>query len=100
MKLNKSILIAASLLIGSNDLLAGNEDRVGSAGASELLINPWARSSAWGDAGMSCVNGLEASFVNVAGLAFTDKTELIFNRTNWLQSTGIKMNSMGLAQRV
>jgi len=100
MKLNKSIILATSLLIGSNVLFAGNEDRVGSAGASELLINPWARSSAWGDAGMSCVNGLEASFVNVAGLAFTDKTELIFNRTNWLQSTGIKMNSMGLAQRV
>jgi hypothetical protein len=99
MKLNKSILIATSLLFGSNVLLAGNEDRVGSAGASELLINPWARSSAWGDAGMSSVNGLEAAFVNVAGLAFTDKTELIFNRTNWLQSTGIKMNSMGFAQR-
>lgn len=99
MKLNKSLLIATSLLLGSNVLYAGNEDRVGSAGASELLINPWARSSAWGDAGMSCVNGLEASFMNVAGLAFTDKTELIFNRTNWLQSTGIKMNSMGIAQR-
>lgn len=100
MKLNKSILLATSLLFGSNVLLAGNEDRVGSAGASELLINPWARSSAWGDAGMSCVNGIEATFMNVAGLAFTDKTELVFNRTNWLQSTGIKMNSMGLAQRV
>lgn len=99
MKLNKSILLA-SLLLGSNALFAGNEDRVGSAGASELLINPWARSAAWGDAGMSCVNGLEASFMNVAGLAFTEKTEVIFNRTNWLQSTGIKMNSMGLSQRV
>jgi len=29
---------------------AGNEDRVGSAGASHLLINPWARGSAIGDA--------------------------------------------------
>ena len=86
MKLNKSIILATSLLFGSNVLLAGNEDRVGSAGASELLINPWARSSAWGDAGMSCVNGIEATFMNVAGLAFTDKTELVFNRTNWLQS--------------
>lgn len=99
MKLNKSLLFAASLL-GSGVLFAGNEDRVGSAGASELLINPWARSSAWGDAGTSCVNGLEASFINVAGLAFTEKTEIMFNRTNWLQSTGIKVNSMGISQRV
>jgi hypothetical protein len=99
MKLNKSLLIAAGLLL-SIGVQAGNEDRVGSAGASELLINPYARSSAWADAGMSCTNGLESAFMNVAGLAFTDKTELIFNRTNWLQSTGIKMNSLGLAQRV
>lgn len=99
MKLNKTLVLAAGLL-GSTAVFAGNEDRVGSAGASELLINPWARSSAWGDAGTSCINGLEASFINVAGLAFTEKTEIMFNRTNWLQSTGIKINSMGLSQRI
>lgn len=100
MKLNKSIAILAVALLGSSTAFAGNEDRVGSSGASELLINPYARSSAWGDAGVSCINGLEAAFINVAGLAFSEKTELVFSRTNWLQSTGIKMNSMGFSQRV
>ena len=44
---------------------AGNEDRVGSAGASHLLINPWARSSAIGDAGYAQINGLEATYTNI-----------------------------------
>lgn len=79
---------------------AGNEDRVGSAGSSQLLMNPWARSSAFGDAGVASVNGLEATFTNVAGLAFTDKTQLKFNHTNWLGNAGIKLNSVGIAQRV
>ena len=42
----------------SSAILAGNEDRAGSAGATDLLVNPWARSSAWGSAGISSVNGL------------------------------------------
>lgn len=100
MKINKSIAILTVALLSTSTLFAGNEDRVGSSGASELLINPYARSSAWGDAGVSCIKGIEATFINVAGLAFTDKTELTFCRTNWLQSTGIKMNTIGFGQRV
>jgi hypothetical protein len=79
---------------------AGNEDRIGSAGASELLVNPWARSSAMADAGISSSRGLEAQFVNIAGLAFTDKTQVKFNYTNWLGSAGISLNSAGIAQRI
>ena len=79
---------------------AGNEDRVGSAGASHLLVNPWARSAATGDAGISSVNGLEATFTNVAGLAFTDKTQIKFNYSNWMGSAGISFNSAGIAQRI
>ncbi len=92
------IAVFASLLAVPG--YAGNEDRVGSAGATELLINPWARSAGWGDVGISSVTGLEATYINVAGLAFTPKTELGFVRTNWLAGSGIKMNSMGLAQRI
>jgi len=79
---------------------AGNEDRVGSAGASHLLINPWARSAAFGDAGISTVNGLEATYMNIAGLAFMDKTQIKFNYSNWMGSAGISLNSAGLAQRI
>jgi len=104
MKLSKSIRISvvmAGMLVASLPTFAGNEDRAGSAGATELLINPWTRSSSWGDAGVSSIKGLEAMFTNVAGLAYADKTEVIFARTNWLGGiSDIGLNGFGLAQRV
>ncbi len=96
----KSIKIVLAALFISSTAFAGNEDRVGSAGASHLLINPWARSSALGDANYASSNGLEATFTNIAGLAFTDKTQLKFNYSNWMGSAGIQFNSAGIAQRV
>lgn len=99
MKIRNAFIVGVAILSGfaAN---AGNEDRVGSAGASHMLINPWARSSAFGDAGIANVNGLEATFTNIAGLAFTDKTQIKFNYSNWLGSAGIAMNSAGIAQRI
>ncbi len=88
------------MLMCSFAVSAGNEDRVGSAGASQLLVNPWARSSALGDANIASCTGLEAGFVNIAGLAFTDKTQLKFNTGNWMGNAGIQMYSAGIAQRV
>ena len=46
-----------------------------------LLINPWARSSGWAGANVAGVRGLEGIYSNVAGLAFVEKTELIFSQT-------------------
>lgn len=92
--------LVAILLFNSFAYFAGNEDRIGSAGASEMLVNPWARSTGMANAGISSTRGLEAQFVNIAGLAFTNKTQLKFNYTNWLGSAGISLNSAGLAQRI
>lgn len=94
-------MLAFGMLATSVPTFAGNEDRAGSAGANELLINPWTRSSSWGDAGVASIKGLEALFTNVAGLAYADKTEIIFSRTNWMGSISeIGLNGFGLAQRV
>ncbi len=79
---------------------AGNEDRAGSAGAGYLLVNPWARSSGLASAHMANARGVESSFLNVAGLAFTDKTELMFTQSLYLQGSGITINAIGLAQRL
>lgn len=98
MKIKFLIVVVAGLF--SVNSFAGNEDRVGSAGATELLINPWARSSAWGGAGSAAVRGLEAVHLNVAGLAQADNTEITFTTTNWLAGAGININAIGLAQRV
>ncbi|MDA7580120.1 MAG: PorV/PorQ family protein [Crocinitomicaceae bacterium] len=96
----KSALIVGVAVVTSLAVNAGNEDRVGSAGASHLLVNPWARSSALGDASIASSNGLEATFTNIAGLAFTENTELKFNYSNWMGNAGIAFNSAGIAQRV
>ncbi len=92
-----SLIFAAACSLSA---FAGNEDRVGSAGASHLLVNPWARGSAIGDAGVANINGLEAQYNNIAGLAFLDKTQIKFNYSNWMGNAGISLNSAGFAQRV
>ena len=79
---------------------AGNPERAGSAGAQELLINPFAGSSGWAGANTANTHGLEASFLNIAGLAYTDKTEVIFSRTSWLGGSGIYINNFGFSQHV
>ena len=84
----------------SGAVFAGNPDRAGSAGATQLLLNPWARSSGWATANTSSVYGVEAMYQNVAGLAFTGGTEILFTRTNWLQGSDVFINSIGLGQRV
>ena len=89
------LLLACSFV---TNLSAGNPDRVGSAGASQLLINPWARSSGWGSSNIASVRGLESLYGNVAGLAFTEKTELIFSRSTWIAD--VPINSFGFSQRM
>lgn len=79
---------------------AGNSDRAGQAGATELLINPWARSSGFAGANTASVRGLEAQYLNVAGLAFTEKTEVLFANTQWLVGSGVMINSVGLSQKI
>ncbi len=96
-KIFKIAVIA--LLAPVTTVLAGNPDRAGQAGATELLINPWARSSGWNGANSGMVRGLEAQFLNVAGTAHTLKTEVLFSHTNYLQGSGITLNSFGIAQK-
>jgi len=85
---------------GAINSFAGNEDRAGQAGATELLINPWTRSSGWGGINLAGVRGLESQFSNVAGLAFTKKTDISYSFTDWMKGSDVKINSIGLAQRV
>ncbi len=92
--------LTAVMLLGSATLYAGNEDRAGQAGATELLINPWARSSGWGGANSASMQGLEAMYMNVAGVSFTKRTEVLFAHTRWLVGSGTSINSFGLTQKI
>lgn len=98
------LAVFGSAVLCSNGI-AGNKDRAGQAGGAALLINPWARSTGWGGANTANAVGIEAMSLNVAGIAFTKKTEVIFAHTNWLNISGsiddaIRINSLGLTQRV
>lgn len=99
---NKYITIAfiSGLGLSSLEVNAGNPERSGQAGASQLLINPYARSAGWAGANTSRCKGLESQYMNVGGLAATRKTELMFMRSAWLMGTGININAFGLSQKV
>ena len=86
------------LLMPNMTANAGNDDRRGTSGAGELLINPWVRSSGWGGVNTACGSGIDALFSNVAGLAHTTGTEATFGYTAWLQNSDISNIAVGLAQ--
>ncbi|MGB0423895.1 MAG: PorV/PorQ family protein, partial [Flavobacteriales bacterium] len=94
------LVLLTCLMLGSFSVTAGNPDRAGSAGAGQLLINPWASSSGLANVSMASIKGIESTFLNVAGLASTRKTELIFTNTQYLVGTDIQLNSLGFSQRV
>ena len=91
--------VAACLMI-STAVLAGNPDRAGSAGAGQLLINPWAASNGMAGTNMAITNGLEGTFLNAAGLAFINKNELRFANTQYLSGSGIALNAIGFGTTV
>lgn len=94
------VLVICAFILLSGTSFAGNKDRSGEAGASELLINPWARSSGWGGVNTANIRGVESMFGNIAGTAFTGKTEVIFGHTNWLKGSEINIYAFGLTQKI
>ena len=86
-------------LLLATSVRAGNEQRAGEAGASQLLINPWASSTGWANSNMSAITGLESLYLNVAGLAFIQKLDLGFSYTDYLRGSNIKINNFGFATK-
>lgn len=93
-----SVLIL--MLVAVLPATAGNKDRVGQAGATELLINPWARSSGWMGVNTAGIMGVEAMRFNPGGLAFVDNTDFTLSRTQWLRGSDIDINAAGIATKV
>ena len=98
------IVLSLIILMGLSapQAFAGNKDRSGQAGAPELLINPWAASSGWGNAGMSFVHGVEAIYGNVAGISSCRTLDVNFTHTSWLLGVGndTRISSFGFLARV
>lgn len=90
------LLSLAGLL--TTQAFAGNPDRAGGAGGTQLLINPYAKSAGLGGANSASVRGGEAFHFNIAGLAYTEKTEISFSRVIYLQGTDVFINNVTLSQ--
>jgi hypothetical protein len=100
-KFYKKICLASSLAsMFIVSVFAGNPDRAGQASISQLLINPWARSSGMGGSNSACVTGIESQYLNVAGLAHVKGSEFMFSQTNWFSGAGIGISSLGFGQRI
>ncbi len=104
-KIVKIFAVFAVLLTLSMSAYAGNDMRRGTAGATELLINPWARNTGWGGVNVANVRGLEAMFSNVAGLAFVDNIEVAYTNTMLYGgksglNSGASINTFGIAVRL
>jgi hypothetical protein len=94
------VLLLLSSLFASA-VYAGNPDRQGEAGAYELLLNPWARSSGMHGLMTSNITGVEALRLNPAGLVrMTGNTQLIGAHTRYLAGSGLSITALGFAQKV
>jgi hypothetical protein len=77
---------------------AGNKDRSGQAGASELLINPWAATAGVFGANTANVKGMEAMRGNIAGLAYATGTEIGATYNVYLKGTDVSVYNLSFAQ--
>lgn len=87
------------LLLGLVSLpMFAQPERIGQAGATQLLINSMPRSSAFNGLDIGSADGIEASAVNPAGIARTTGTELLFSRTLWIVGWDVNINTFGVSQ--
>ena len=98
--MKKILAIGAALGMFLQSGYAGNPDRKGEAGATELNINGYARSAGFWNLNCASITGLEAERLNPAGLGLTQSTEIIASYTSWLSGSGVNIVQGGFATRV
>jgi len=97
---SKSLICTALMAGFCFHSFAGNKDRSGQAGAMELNINPWARSTGLFGMNIPNVSGIEAMKSNIAGLAADSAMEIGLSLGDYLQGTNIKVEDFAIAQKV
>ena len=97
---NSIICLFSALLLAGATAQAGNDQKKGQVGATQLQINPWARSAGMAGSNTARIRGVEAVHQNIGGLAFVKGTEINFSSTKWLMDTDININAFGLGQKL
>mgnify|MGYP004448374347 CR=1 FL=1 len=98
-------VVALATVMSMPAAFAGNDSRRGTAGATELLINPWARSAGWGNVSTANARGIDAYFTNIAGLSFIENVEFGYSFSSYLGGksglvSGATINSIGLGKSI
>lgn len=96
--MKKIVIIGLVLLAAVGQTFAGNPERAGQAGATQLLVNTWGRSSGFNGINIGSTSGIESVITNPAGLALTRRTELVFAHSRYLVGSDISVNSFGISQ--
>lgn len=93
---NKTLfLIVAILAVGLCSAYAGNDNRVGTAGAQELLIPAGSRGTALGGAVIASCRGVDAIYWNPAGLAYLEGTEAMFSHLPYIADIDVEYAAVG-----
>jgi hypothetical protein len=80
---------------------AGNPDRQGEAGASELLFNPWPTSSGLHGMNTSSVNGIAAMRLNVAGISRGyGKAMIGISNSRLYEGSDLQLNALGIVLKM
>lgn len=82
------IVLTLAVVAGSAN--AGNDKRIGTAGAQELRIPVGTRGIALGSATVAAAQGLEALYYNPAGLASSEGFEAYFGNTSYVGDTDVR----------
>ena len=93
-------LVALCAVGMSFSAFAGNKDRSGQAGAPEMVINPWARTTGLFGLNTSHIGGVEAMKTNIAGLAQVSSTDIGVSRGVYLSGTNISINNIAIGQKL
>jgi len=96
MKYKVLFLVIAILALGLNLAYAGNENRIGTAGAQELRIPAGSRGVAMGGAVVANSAGVDAIYWNPAGLAnLAGGTEVMFTHQPYIADIDIEYFALG-----
>lgn len=98
--ISKKLLLGLCTVALTLPATAGNKDRNGQAGATELLLNPWGASNGVFGLNGSFVKGIEAMKGNIAGLSFVESTEVGAAHSIYLRGSKVGINNAAIAQRL
>jgi hypothetical protein len=99
---HKKLFLAFLILLGCYGFgIAGNPDRQGEAGASELLFNPWPTSSGLHGMNTSSINGFSAMRLNVAGIGRGyEKAMIGVSNSRLYEGSDLQFNALGIALKM